>query len=41
MDIVENDEKSEMMQKLFEMVEKYTERIILLENEIKESNHKK
>ena len=39
MDIVENDEKSEIMQKLFEMVEKYTERIILLENEIKESNH--
>ena len=27
MDVVENDQKSEMLQKLFEMVEKYTQRM--------------
>ena len=37
MDVVENDHKSEMLQKLFEMVEKYIQRIILLENEIKDA----
>ena len=37
MDVVENDHKSEMLQKLFEMVEKYIQQIILLENEIKDA----
>ena len=37
MEIVENNENNEMFQKLFEMVEKYTERIISLENELKQS----
>ena len=37
MEIEENNEKNEMFQKLFEMVEKYTERIISLENELKQS----
>ena len=36
MDVDENEQKNGvMLQKLFEMVEKYTQRIILLENEIK------
>ena len=35
-EITETDKNSEMLQKLFEMVEKYTNKINLLENEIKE-----
>ena len=37
MEIEENNDTNEMLQKLFEMVEKYTERIISLENELKQS----
>ena len=36
MDFTETDKNSEMLQKLFEMVKKYTNKINLLENEIKE-----
>ena len=36
MEIEENNDKNEMLQ-LFEMVEKYTERIISLEHELKQS----
>ena len=38
-DINENENQVEMMQKLFEMVEKYTQRIIMLENELKSEQH--
>ena len=38
MDIDVNEQKSgEMLRKLFDMVEKYTQRIIILENEIKDA----
>ena len=37
MEIDLNNDKNEMLQKLFEMVEKYTEIIICLENELKQS----
>ena len=36
MEIDLNNDKNEMLQKLFEMVEKYTEIIICLENELKQ-----
>ena len=37
MEIEENNDNNKMLQKLFEMVEKYTERIISLENELKQA----
>ena len=37
MEIEENNDQNEILQKLLEMVEKYTERIISLENELKQS----
>ena len=37
MEIEENNDQNEILQKLLEMVEKYTERIISLENKLKQS----